>query len=93
MVESVAFCSSFYNFGLAENQPAGASVGNVSASTGSDLYTVTYKLKKHHELFSISDRGEIQTRAQLDKEKQEWYMIEVEAVDTRDPPTTAVAAV
>lgn len=93
LVESVAFWSSSYNFSLAENQPAGVTVGSVWASAGSDLYNVSYTLKTHADLFSISASGAIQTRAQLDKEQQEWYMMEVEAVDTRTPPTSAVAVV
>nr|XP_046231679.1 protein dachsous isoform X5 [Scatophagus argus] len=93
LVEGVAFWSSSYNFSLPENQPVGTTVGSVLASSGSDLYDVAYKLKTHADLFSISASGAIQTRAQLDKEKQEWYILDVEAVDTRTPPTSAVAVV
>lgn len=50
----VAFWSSFYNFSLPENQPVGATVGRVVASSGSDLHNVTYTLKTHTDLFSIS---------------------------------------
>lgn len=92
-VESVAFWSSSYNFSIPENQPAGVNVGTVLASAGSDLYNVSYTLKTHSDLFSISASGVIQTRKQLDKEQQDWYMMEVEAVDTRIPPTSAVAVV
>lgn len=93
LVEGVAFGSSFYNFSLPENQRAGATVGSVWASSGSDLYGVTYALKSHGDLFSVSTGGAIQTRAQLDKEEQEWYVLDVEAVDTRTPPTSAAAVV
>lgn len=88
----VTFWSSFYNFSLPENQPVGTMVGRVRASSGSDLYNVAYTLKTHKDLFSIS-AGFIQTRTKLDKEKQEWYFLDVEAVDTRIPPTSAVAVV
>lgn len=93
LVEGVAFWSSSYNFSLPENRPAGATVGGVWASSGSDLYDVAYALKTHADLFSVSASGAIQTRAQLDKEQQEWYILDVEAVDTRSPPTSAVAVV
>lgn len=93
LVEGVAFQSSFYNFSLPENQPMGATVGEVWASSGSNLYDVAYTLKTHTDLFSIDTSGAILTTAQLDKEKQEWYILDVEAVDTRTPPTTAMATV
>ncbi|XP_027138360.1 protocadherin Fat 4 isoform X1 [Larimichthys crocea] len=93
LVESVAFRNPTYNFSLPENQPVGVTVGSVWASSGSDLYDVAYTLKTHTDLFSVSASGAIQTRTQLDKEEQEWYILDVEAVDTRDPPTSAVAIV
>lgn len=93
LVEGVSFWSSSYNFSLAENQPAGAAVGTVRAFSGSDLYSVAYALKTHADLFSVSAGGAIQSRAQLDREQQEWYILDVEAVDTRIPPTSAVAVV
>lgn len=93
LVEGVAFKSSTYNFSLAENQPAGAVVGTVRASSGSDLYGVTYALKTHADQFAVDTDGEIRTKAQLDREQREWYILDVEAVDTRSPPTSAVAVV
>lgn len=93
LAEGVAFWSSSYNFSLPENQLVGATVGNVLASSGSDLFDVAYTLKTHTDLFSVSSSGAIQTRAQLDKEQQEWYILDVEAVDTRSPPTTAATVV
>ncbi|XP_054866126.1 cadherin-23 [Amphiprion ocellaris] len=93
LVESVAFQSSSYNFSLPENLPVGATVGKVWASSGSNLYDVAYALKTYTDLFSIDTSGAILTTAQLDKEKQEWYILDVEAVDTRTPPTTAMATV
>lgn len=93
LVEGVAFRSSSYNFSLPEDRPKGSTVGAVWASSGSNLYDVAYALKTHTDLFSINASGAILTRAQLDKEKQEWYILDVEAVDTRTPPTSAVAMV
>ncbi|XP_045903065.1 protocadherin Fat 4-like isoform X1 [Micropterus dolomieu] len=93
LVEGVAFKSSSYNFSLPENQPAGVTVGSVWASSGSDIYDVAYTMKTHADLFSVDASGAILTRAQLDKEEQDWYILEVEAVDTRTPPTSAIAMV
>ncbi|XP_067441680.1 protocadherin Fat 4 [Thunnus thynnus] len=91
--EGVAFQSSSYNFSLPENRPAGVTVGKVWASSGSDLYDVAYTLKTHTDVFSVNANGAILTKTELDKEKQEWYILDVEAVDTRSPPTTAIAMV
>ncbi len=93
LVEGVAFSSSTYNFSLLENQQEVETVGTVFASSGSDLYGVTYTLKTYTELFSINASGAIQTRAALNREEQEWYILKVEAGDTRTPPTSAVAVV
>ncbi|XP_028265862.1 protocadherin Fat 4-like [Parambassis ranga] len=93
LVENVAFQSSSYNFNLPENQPAGVLVGRVFASAGSNIYKVTYALKTQADLFSVDANGAITTTTQLDREKQEWYILEVEAVDTRSPPTSATAVV
>ncbi|KAM6941222.1 protocadherin Fat 4 [Lycodopsis pacificus] len=91
--EGVAFRSSSYNFSVPENQPEGADVGRVSALSGSDLYHVAYALNTHTDLFSVSASGAVLTRTQLDKEEQEWYILDVEAVDTRTPPTSAITMV
>ncbi|XP_026158869.1 protocadherin Fat 4 [Mastacembelus armatus] len=93
LVEGVAFQSPSYNFSLPENQVTGATVGRVWASSGSHLYDVTYTLKTHTDLFSVDASGAIQTKSPLDKEKEEWYFLDVEAVDTRTPPTSAVTMV
>ncbi|XP_040893189.1 protocadherin Fat 4 [Toxotes jaculatrix] len=93
LLEGVAFQSSSYNFSLPENGPAGVTVGRVQASSGSDLYDVAYTLRTHTDLFSINTSGAVLTKAQLDKETQEWYILDVEAVDTRTPPTSAIAVV
>ncbi|XP_037327747.2 protocadherin Fat 4 [Pungitius pungitius] len=93
LMEGVAFLSSSYNFSLPENQAAGAPVGKVSASSGTVLYDVAYSLKTHADLFSVSPSGALVTRTELDREEQEWYILDVEAVDTRTPPTSAFAMV
>ncbi|MEQ2162972.1 hypothetical protein GOODEAATRI_025403, partial [Goodea atripinnis] len=91
LVEGVAFQSFFYNFSLPENNLTGATVGQVRASSGSNVYEVSYSLKTHTDLFSINSDGAIMTTKELDKEQQEWYILDVEAVDTRTPPTSALA--
>ncbi|XP_023190113.1 protein dachsous-like [Xiphophorus maculatus] len=91
--EGVAFLNSSYNFSLKENENSGVTVGQVHASAGSDLYEVSYGLRTHEDLFSIDSSGTIFSTKELDKEEQEWYILDVEAVDTRTPPTSAVALV
>ncbi|KAF3852693.1 hypothetical protein F7725_006048 [Dissostichus mawsoni] len=53
------------------------------------------RLRKSHlrHLFSINASGTIRSRTQLDREEQDWYILDVEAVDTRSPPTSAIAMV
>ncbi|CAK6984226.1 protocadherin Fat 4-like, partial [Scomber scombrus] len=89
LVDNVTFESSSYNFSLPENASSGVTVGKVWASAGSNLYSVAYSLKTHTDVFSINTNGAILTKTELDKETQEWYILDVEAVDTRDPPTSA----
>ncbi|XP_047434027.1 cadherin EGF LAG seven-pass G-type receptor fmi-1-like isoform X2 [Mugil cephalus] len=93
VVETVAFQNSSYHFKLPENQPEGVVVGEVRASAGSGIYNIAYKLRTYRELFSINSSGAITTRTALDKEQQEWYILDVEAVDTSSPSTSAVALV
>lgn len=93
LVEGVAFESPSYNFSLPENEAAGATVGAVKASSGSPLYDVTYTLTTFTDLFSVSTSGALTAKVALDREMQEWYILEVEAVDTRVPPMSAVALV
>ncbi|XP_017159334.1 cadherin-6-like [Poecilia reticulata] len=90
---SLAFLSSSYNFSLKENQNSGAFVGQVRASAGNDMYEISYKLRTHKDLFSIDSDGTIVSTKELDKEEQEWYFLDVEAVTTWTPPTSAVATV
>ncbi|XP_067115898.1 protocadherin Fat 4-like [Osmerus mordax] len=91
--EGVAFESPSYNFSVAENQPEGAAVGMVKASPGSSLYDISYVLMTHTDLFTIDPQGALFTKETLDKESQDWYILEVKAVDTRSSPTSAVALV
>ncbi|XP_029001511.1 protein dachsous [Betta splendens] len=93
LVKGVTFESSSYNFSLPENQQTGVLVGKVQASAGSSLYDVTYSLKTETDLFSMDASGALVTRTPLDREQQQWYFLDVEAVDTRMPPTSATAAV
>ncbi|XP_014894869.1 protein dachsous-like [Poecilia latipinna] len=93
LVDGVAFMNSSYNFKLKENQNSGVNVGQVQASAGSNLYNVSYELRTHKDLFSIDSDGSIISTKELDKEEQEWYILDVEAVDTRTPPTSAVVMV
>ncbi|XP_047434008.1 protein dachsous-like [Mugil cephalus] len=92
-VETVTFQNSSYHFKLPENKPEGFVVGEVQASAGSGIYNITYKLRTYGDLFSINSTGAITTRTALDKEQQEWYILDVEAVDTSNPNTSAVALV
>lgn len=92
LTEGVAFLSSSYNFSLPENQAAGAPVGEVSAWSGSGQ-GVAYALKTHADRFSVGPSGALVTRTGLDREEHEWYILDVEAVDTRTPPTSAIAMV
>ncbi|XP_032418046.1 protocadherin Fat 4-like [Xiphophorus hellerii] len=93
LVDGVAFLNSSYDFSLKENENSGVTVGQVHAFTGSDLYEVSYGLRTHENLFSINSSGTIFSTKELDREEQEWYILDVEAVDTRTPPTSAVALV
>lgn len=82
-----------YNFSVAENRAAGTPVGVVEASAGNALYNVSYALRTHADLFAVDADGAIVTRAELDREELTWLVVEVQAVDTRIPPTMAVAVV
>ncbi|KAK2909309.1 hypothetical protein Q8A67_005146 [Cirrhinus molitorella] len=88
ITESVAFENS-YNFIIKENQPKATIVGKVKALTGSPLVTVSYNMKSHEDVFSVDGEGTIKALRPLDKEEEEWYILRVEAVDSRTPPNTA----
>ncbi|XP_041959519.1 protein dachsous-like [Alosa sapidissima] len=91
--EGLTFASPTYNFSVAENKPKDSEVGTVMASSGSSLIDVSYNLKTHTDLFSVNTAGSVRTLVELDKEEKEFYVISVEATDTRVPPSTALAVV
>lgn len=92
LAEGVAFASS-YNFSIKENEPAATKVGVVKASTGSSQVTVRYSMRSHEDVFSVDNDGTIESLRALDKEKEEWYILTVEATDSRTPPNTAETTV
>ncbi|KAI7810617.1 putative protocadherin Fat 3-like [Triplophysa rosa] len=92
LTESVAFASS-YNFSIKENEPAATKVGVVKALTGSSQVTVSYSMRSHEDVFSVDADGTIKALRALDKEKEEWYILTVEATDSRTPPNTAETTV
>ncbi|KAL0202896.1 hypothetical protein M9458_000921, partial [Cirrhinus mrigala] len=89
LTESVAFENSSYNFIIKENEPEATIVGKVKAVTSSPLATVSYNMKSHGDVFSIDNEGTIKALTPLDKEKEGWYFLTVEAVDSITPPNTA----
>ncbi|XP_059410729.1 protocadherin Fat 1-like isoform X3 [Carassius carassius] len=89
LTDTVAFESSFYNFVIKENEPKDTIVGEVKALTGSPLVTVSYNIKTHEDVFSVDEEGTIKALRLLDKEEEEWYILTVEAIDSRSPPNTA----
>ncbi|XDV15735.1 hypothetical protein PO909_015751 [Leuciscus waleckii] len=91
--ESVIFESSSYKFTLKENEPEASIVGKVKALTGSPVVTVSYNLKSHKHVFSVDGEGTIKALRPLDKEKEEWYILTVEAIDSRTPANTAETTV
>ncbi|XP_056312427.1 protocadherin Fat 1-like isoform X2 [Danio aesculapii] len=93
LTESVSFESSSYNFAIKENEPEETIVGTVKALTGSPLVTVNYNMKSHEDVFSVDAEGTIKALKSLDKEDVEWYILTVEAIDSRTPPNTAETTV
>ncbi|KAJ8002135.1 hypothetical protein DPEC_G00176680 [Dallia pectoralis] len=91
--EGTVFGSSSYNFSIPENEPEGTGVGTVQATAGSPLFQITYVLTTHTDLFSVDALGALTAKKPLDKETEEWYILKVEAVDSRNPPTSAVTMV
>ncbi|XP_039541429.1 cadherin EGF LAG seven-pass G-type receptor 2-like [Pimephales promelas] len=87
--ESVSFESSSYNFTIKENEPEASTVGTVKALTGSPLVSVSYNMKSHQDVFSVDGEGTIKALRPLDKEEEEWYILTVEAIDSRTPANTA----
>ncbi|XP_067298573.1 cadherin EGF LAG seven-pass G-type receptor 2 [Pseudorasbora parva] len=93
LTESVAFESSSYKFTVKENEPEASTVGKVKALTGSSEVTVSYNIKSHEDVFSVDGEGTIKALRPLDKEEEEWYILTVEAIDSRTPPNTAETTV
>ncbi|XP_077102018.1 protocadherin Fat 4-like [Siphateles boraxobius] len=93
LTESVSFERSSYKFTIKENEPEASTVGKVKALTGSPLVTVSYNIKSHEDVFSVDEEGTIQALRPLDKEEEEWYILTVEAIDSRTPANTAETTV
>ncbi|XP_051751385.1 protein dachsous-like isoform X6 [Ctenopharyngodon idella] len=93
LTESVAFESSSYKFTIKENEPEASEVGKVKALTGNPLVTIRYNMKSHEDVFSVDGEGTIKALRPLDKEEEEWYILTVEAIDSRTPPNTAETTV
>uniref|UniRef100_A0ACB8FH05 Uncharacterized protein n=1 Tax=Sphaerodactylus townsendi TaxID=933632 RepID=A0ACB8FH05_9SAUR len=87
-----------YFFTVAENQPAGSSVGRVAASdrdAGQNSH-LSYRLVPHEGNFLIhTQTGELSTRQSLDREQQASYHLQVLVQDGGTPPrsTTGTAYV
>ncbi|XP_077103042.1 protocadherin-like wing polarity protein stan [Siphateles boraxobius] len=93
LTESVSFESSSYKFTIKENEPEASIVGKIRALTGSPLVTVSYNMKSHEDVFSVDGEGTIKALRPLDKEEEEWYILTVEAIDSRTPTNTAETTV
>ncbi|XP_067259967.1 protocadherin Fat 4-like isoform X1 [Chanodichthys erythropterus] len=91
--ETVAFESSSYKFTIKENEPEASEVGKVKAFTGNPVVMVSYNMKSHEDVFSVDGEGTIKALRPLDKEEEEWYILTVEAIDSRTPPNTAETTV
>jgi len=91
--ESVSFESSSYNFTIKENEPEASTVGTVKALTGSPLVSVSYNMKTYEDIFSVDGEGTIKALRPLDKEEEEWYILTVQAIDSRTPANTAETTV
>ncbi|KAL1006109.1 hypothetical protein UPYG_G00067980 [Umbra pygmaea] len=89
----VNFENSSYMFSILENEPEGTVVGTVKATSGTTMFGITYVLTTHTDLFSVDAHGALTARQMLDKEKEEWYILELEALDSRTPPSSAVTMV
>ncbi|XDV15738.1 hypothetical protein PO909_015752 [Leuciscus waleckii] len=93
LTESVSFESSSYKFTIKENEPEASIVGKVKALTGTPGVTISYNMKSHEDVFSVDGEGTIKALRPLDKEKEEWFILTVEAIDSRTPPNTAETTV
>ncbi|XP_069811225.1 protocadherin Fat 4-like isoform X2 [Dendropsophus ebraccatus] len=86
------FVNSNYSFSVPEGMPEGSDVGAIQLTTGPDV-SVTYIVQTYPDVFSITEKGTIITRAILDREEQDSYDLLVTAVDSQDPPNTAAALI
>ncbi|XP_071996671.1 protocadherin Fat 4-like isoform X3 [Engystomops pustulosus] len=86
------FVNSNFSFSLPEGMPEGSDVGSLEVTVGPHV-SVMYSIQTYSTVFSITDKGTIITRITLDREIQDTYDILVEAVDSQDPPYTAVTTV
>jgi len=93
LTESVSFENSSYKFTIKENEPEASTVGKVKALTGSPLVSVSYNMKTYEDIFSVDGEGTIKALRPLDKEEEEWYILTVEAIDSRTPANTAETTV
>ncbi|CAM4471706.1 unnamed protein product [Leuciscus chuanchicus] len=75
------------------NEPEASIVGKVKALTGTPGVTVSYNMKSHEDVFSVDGEGTIKALRPLDKEKEEWFILRVEAIDSRTSPNTAETTV
>ena len=93
---SPTFSQDYYQAGIKEGQFPPVSVIKVAAldaDTG-DNGEVRYRLTSQQDKFDIDQiTGEITTLAKLDREKQEQYLIRVEAVDGGDRPRTGATTI
>ncbi|XP_039541433.1 protocadherin Fat 4-like isoform X1 [Pimephales promelas] len=93
LTESVSFENSSYKFTIKENEPEASTVGKVKALTGSPLVSVSYNMKTYEDIFSVDGEGTIKALRPLDKEEEEWYILTVQAIDSRTPANTAETTV
>ncbi|KAL3875970.1 hypothetical protein ACJMK2_033864 [Sinanodonta woodiana] len=87
-----------YQFNVLENQPAGTSVGTVTATDADQPGTMnsklTYKLNPTNNFFFINlTTGQITTLQMLDYESQSQYIFEVLAVDLASDSRTGTVSV
>ncbi|XP_015274464.1 PREDICTED: protocadherin-16 [Gekko japonicus] len=85
-----------YFFTVAENQPAGSSVGRVMASDrdAGQNSRLSYRLVPHEGNFLIhSQTGELSCRQGLDREQQATHQLQVLVQDGGTPPRSATGTV
>ena len=93
---SPEFSQDYYQAEIKEGQFPPVSVTKVKALDGDsdDNGEVQYRLKNQQGSFDIDPlTGEITTLVKLDREKQEKYLLEVEAKDNGEAPRTGVTVI